>query len=55
MNYVIEIIEKEISILKRCLNEWESYEYPDAKKEREKKLKQLNYALNILNKEKYEI
>ena len=55
MNYAIEIIEKEIEILKKCLNEWESYEYPEAKKEREKKLKQLNDALNKLNQEKYEI
>lgn len=55
MNYAIEIIEKEIGILKKCLNEWESYEYPEAKKEREKKLKQLNDAFKKLNQEKYEI
>lgn len=44
-NYAIEVIEKEIIIIEKCLNEWEETQYPEAKKERELKLKQLNNAL----------
>ncbi len=48
MNYAIELIEREISLLERCLSAWECKEYPDAKKQRDKLLNELNEALNIL-------
>lgn len=51
MNYAIQILEREIKALQRCLNEWECKEYPDAKKERDKRLNELNEALNRLNQQ----
>ena len=48
MKYAIELIEREINLLQRCLSEWECKEYPDAKKERDKRLNELNEALNKL-------
>jgi hypothetical protein len=48
MNYVLELLEKEKSILEKCLTEWESEQYPEAKKERENRLNQINKAISIL-------
>ena len=53
MNYAIELIEREISLLERCLNAWECKEYPDAKKQRDKRLNELNEALNVLKQKGY--
>lgn len=50
MNYAIEILEKEASILKKCLTEWQSKNYPDAKKDRDNRLKHLNAAIEKLKK-----
>lgn len=50
MTYVICLLEKERDLITRCLNEWESKEYPEAKKEREKRLKELNEAIKKLDK-----
>lgn len=52
MNYAIETLQREISTLQRCLSEWESKEYPEAKKEREKRLNELNEALSKLSQQK---
>ena len=49
MNYAIEILENELNMLQRCLNEWECQTYPEAKKEREKRLNDINNAINKLN------
>ena len=49
MNYAIKILQNELNILQRCLNEWESENYPEAKKEREKRLNDINNAINKLN------
>jgi hypothetical protein len=49
MNYAIEILENELNILQRCLNEWDCQMYPEAKKEREKRLNDINNAINKLN------
>ena len=46
MNYAIQILENEINMIQRCLTELESKEDQEAKKEREKRLKELNEALN---------
>jgi hypothetical protein len=51
MNYAVELIIKEISILEKCLIEWETELYPEAKKERDKRLKELNEALNKIKNE----
>jgi len=48
MNYAIELIENEISILQRCLSAWECKEYQDAKKQRDKRINELNEALEAL-------
>lgn len=48
MSYSIEVLEKEKSILEKCLLEWESIEYPEAKKEREKRLNDLKKSIELL-------
>jgi len=48
MVYVISLLEKDKYILEKCLSEWETKEYPIAKKEREDKLIEINKAINIL-------
>lgn len=47
-NYAIEIIEKEIVLLEKCLSEWDCLNHPDAKKDRENKLKDLKNILKII-------
>lgn len=48
MNYAIKVLEEEKSRIEKCLNEWESENYIEAKKEREKRLDDINNALNEL-------
>ena len=48
MEYVLNILRKERSILEKCLTEWETKEYPLAKKEREDMLYEVNKAIEIL-------
>jgi len=50
MEYVIELLEKERRIIEQCLTEWDMQQYPEAKKEREIRLKELNQAINLINK-----
>jgi len=47
-NYAIELLEKEIYLIEKCLNEWELNKYPEAKTERELKLSQLKFALTAV-------
>lgn len=50
MGYAIEILEKEKQILEKCLSEWDCKNYPEAKKEREERLKSINKAIkNLIN------
>ena len=49
MSYAVEILEKERILLLKCLNEWNTQTYPEAKKEREKRLNDINNALQLLN------
>jgi len=51
MYYAIEVLEKERQLIKDCLSTWEKENYPEAKKEREQRLKDIN---NALEKLKYE-
>jgi hypothetical protein len=48
MRYSIEILEKERDILRKCLSEWQSENYPDAKKEREKRFNDIDECISIL-------
>lgn len=50
MEYVLNLLEKEKDILIKCLNEWESKEYPLAKQDRDDKLNQINAVINIIKK-----
>jgi hypothetical protein len=48
MNYAIETLEKEKALIEKALNGWETKQYPEAKKQREKRLKQLEDAIDEL-------
>jgi len=48
MNYAIEILEWDAEQLKNCLSEWDLKCYPDARTERDKKLKSLEKAISYL-------
>lgn len=48
--YSIQILEKERNLIKECLSNWEKENYPEAKKEREQKLKDINNTLERLKK-----
>lgn len=53
MNYAIEVLEKEKLLLEKCLSEWDCKEYPDAKKQRDNRLLEINQSIekikNVLN------
>jgi hypothetical protein len=46
--YSIDVLEKERNLIKDCLSNWEKENYPEAKKEREQRLKDINNALEKL-------
>ena len=48
MDYAIELLEKEKHQLEIILSIWELDHYPDARKERDKRLKDLEKAIEIL-------
>ena len=48
MEYAIETLVNEKKILEKCLSEWESKNYPEAKKQREKRLSDLNEAIKVI-------
>jgi hypothetical protein len=48
MNYSIEILEEEKRVLNICLSNWDLNTYPEAHKERQKKIEDLNYSISIL-------
>jgi len=48
MEEAIIILEKEKQLLEDCLKGWESENYPDAFKQRNKKLAEINRALNFI-------
>lgn len=48
MYYAIELLEKEKQILEKCLSEWDIKQYPEARKEREDRLKSINKAIKYL-------
>jgi hypothetical protein len=51
-NYAIEVLEKELFLIEKCLSEWELHKYREARIEREIKLNELKQELELLkNKE----
>lgn len=51
MSYSIDVLQKEHDILLKCLTEWESLEYEEARKERERRLKDLSNSISILKQQ----
>jgi len=51
MNEAIFILEREKKLLEYCLKGWKSENHPEAFKQRNKKLKEINNALEILKNE----
>lgn len=45
-NYAIEILENEIRLLEKCLSEWDINRYPESRRIRDKRLKDLQNALD---------
>jgi hypothetical protein len=50
--YAIEILEKEMLLLEKCLTKWEEEIYPAARKERNDKYKNLVKAIEYLKSNK---
>lgn len=51
MEYAIQILEREAQQLRDCLSTWEETHYPEAKKERNRKLRDIEIVLSfIINK-----
>jgi len=48
MEEAIIILEREKNLLEDCLKGWKSENHPEAFKQRNKKLKEINYALDTL-------
>jgi hypothetical protein len=48
MNYAIEVLQKEKVILEKCLSEWDEKKYPEARNQRNEKLKDLQKTIEIL-------
>jgi hypothetical protein len=48
MKYAIEILQKEKALISDALNKWEMEYYPEAKKVRVDRLKQLNRAIEVI-------
>jgi len=54
MEEAIIILEKEKQLLEDCLKGWKSENYPDAFRQRNKKLSEINKAIELL-KTKFEL
>ena len=50
MTYAIEILQHDKKLLEQCLNGWEADHYPEARKDRDRKLQEIIEAINILQK-----
>lgn len=48
MEYAIQILEKELEQLKKCLTEWDETHYPEARKERNRKVNDIESVLAII-------
>ena len=50
MKYSIQILEEEKAIIKKCLTNWDKEHYPEAHKERNARIKDLDKAIETLKK-----
>ena len=48
LNYALETLQKERELVDRALNNWEKQKYPEARKERERRLNDLNKAILLI-------
>jgi len=48
MKYSIEILEKEKHLINACLSDWDLKNHPEARKDRQKKLDDLDQCISIL-------
>jgi ribosomal protein L15E len=48
MKYALEILKKEKDLISDALSKWETEYYPEAKKVRVDRLKQLNRAIEVI-------
>lgn len=48
MNEALFVLEREESFLKECLKGWKSESHPEAFKQRNKKLQQIQSAINLI-------
>ncbi len=46
--YSIEVLEKERQLLNDCLSDWDLQKYPEARKERENRLRDIDETLKML-------
>ena len=49
-NYAIQVLEKEIFLIEKCISEWELNKYREARIEREIKLNELKQAIRELER-----
>jgi hypothetical protein len=47
-NYAIQVLEREIYLIEKCLSEWELMQYREARIERIKRLDELKQAVREL-------
>ena len=52
MSYAIEVLEKEMKLLTDCLSEWQLKDYPEAREERNKKVKNIVKSIEYLKSNK---
>jgi hypothetical protein len=52
MSYAIEVLEKERQLLENCLSKWDAENYPEARKERNEKYKNLMKSIEYLKSNK---
>ena len=52
MNEAIFILEKEKKLLEDCLKAWKPENYPDALAQRNKKLREINKAIELIKNNK---
>lgn len=55
MTHAIKTLQKEKELLEKRIHESEWVKYPAAKKVRDRKLNQINYALNLLTNQQFMI
>lgn len=52
MNYAIKTLSEERDRINNALSNWEKEKYPEAKNEREKRIRELDTAMKLIDKSK---